>query len=76
MPVTIYTRDTCAPCVNVKKLFALKQVEYEEKNVDHDPKLMDEVIRLSGMAVVPCILIGEKVISGMNIPAIMRALRS
>lgn len=73
--ITIYTRPSCAPCRNVKKLFTLKQVHYEEKNVDDDPKLMDEVIRLTGQALVPCTIIGGKAISGGNMPAIMKALR-
>lgn len=75
MPVTIYTRETCAPCRTLKKFFSLKNVTYEEKNVDSDPSLMEEVVRLSGFAMVPCVKIGDKVISGANIPAIMVALR-
>lgn len=74
--ITIYTRPSCAPCANIKKLFSLKNIAYEEKNVDADPRLMDEVVRLTGLAMVPCTLVGEKVISGGNIPAIMSALRN
>ena len=74
--ITIYTRPSCAPCVNVKKLFTLKQVAYEEKNVEDDPKFMEEVLRLTGQAMVPCTIIGDTVISGGNIPAIMSALRN
>lgn len=75
MPITIYTRTSCAPCVNVKRLFTLKNIQYEERNVDTDPSLMEEVVRLSGYAMVPCIKIGDKVISGANISAIMLALK-
>ena len=51
-----------------------KNIEYIEKDVDSDPSLMDKVIQLSGRMMVPVTVVGEKVITGFNIGALVSAL--
>jgi len=64
--VKIYTRTTCAPCRMVKTWLQKKGVNYEELNVDEKPELMDEVIRKTGLMMVPVILVGENHVQGAN----------
>lgn len=74
MSVVIYTRTTCAPCKMMKAYMSNKGIAYEEKDVDADPSLMDKVIELSGRMMVPVTVVGETVISGFNIGALVSAL--
>lgn len=56
--VTIYTRTTCAYCVNVKKFLDLKKQPYEVVNLDEaDPTVVDEVVTKSGARTVPVIFV-------------------
>jgi glutaredoxin len=64
--VKIYTRTTCAPCRMVKTWLQKKGVKYEELNVDEKPELMDDVIRKTGLMMVPVTVIGENHVQGMN----------
>lgn len=57
--VTIYTRTTCAYCVQVKKYLDMKNQSYEVINLDERPELAEEVIRKSGAMTVPVVTISE-----------------
>lgn len=74
MTVQVYTRSTCAPCQLVKRYFQLKGIHYDEINVDDDPASAREVIERSGRMMVPMTIIGDRVISGMNLALIADAL--
>lgn len=65
--VKVYTRTTCAPCQMLKHWLKNKNVPYTEVNVDEDPKLMDEVIKRTGIQMVPMIEVGDRTVSGLNI---------
>lgn len=51
--VTIYTTNTCAYCVMVKKWLNSKGQEYQEVNLDEKPELRQEIIDMSGQMAVP-----------------------
>lgn len=51
--VTIYTTNTCAYCVMVKKWLTSKGQAYEEVNLDEQPELRQKIIDLSGQMAVP-----------------------
>ena len=55
--ITIYTRTTCAYCVQVKRYLDMKQKTYDVINLDEDPALADEVIAKSGARTVPVIVV-------------------
>ena len=74
MTVTIYTRTTCAPCQTLKYWLNQKKVAFSEKDVDADPSLEQEIFKKSGYLMVPMIEVGDKVISGLNLPLISKAL--
>ena len=64
--VKIYTRTTCAPCRTVKAWLQNKGVKYEELNVDDNPEFMDDVIRRTGLMMVPVTFIGDNHVQGAN----------
>lgn len=58
--VTVYTTNTCAYCVMVKKWLASKGQQYQEVNLDERPELRQEVIGLSGRMEVPVTVISDE----------------
>jgi len=42
--------------------------------VDADPRLMDEIIARTGYQMVPMIQVGDKYVSGMNLPLLSQLL--
>lgn len=74
MSVVIYTRTTCAPCKMMKAYMQNKGIEYEEKDVDADPSLVDKIVELSGRMMVPLTVVNQTVISGFNVGALVSAL--
>lgn len=74
MPVTLYTKTTCAPCRGLKAWLARKGIAYTEVCADNDPTVYDKVVQLSGYQQFPCIVIGETVVSGANIGLISKLL--
>lgn len=59
--ITVYTRTTCAYCVNVKKYLDMKQKSYKVVNLDNEPALADEVVAKSGARTVPVIIVKDDV---------------
>lgn len=57
--ITIYTRTTCAYCVQVKKFLDMKQQTYEVINLDERPELAESVIKKSGAMTVPVVTITD-----------------
>lgn len=58
----------------VKTFLQRKGVKYEEKNLDDNPELAAEAYEKSGLSMVPIIVVGEKVIAGMNLPLLSESL--
>lgn len=63
--VKIYSRPTCAPCATLKYWLNKKNVAYEEINIDSSG---------TGYMVAPTIVIGEHIISGLNLGRIAEIL--
>ncbi len=57
--VTIYTTNTCAYCVMVKKWLTSKGQTYQEVNLDEKPELRQKVIDLSGQMAVPVTVVSD-----------------
>lgn len=80
--VTVYTRNQCAYCAQVKRYLDIKKQPYEVVNLDENPSLESIVIGKSGARTVPVVMIddgngGETVASiGWNPGALASALRA
>lgn len=57
--ITIYTRTTCAYCVQVKRYLDMKQKTYEVVNLDEQPAMADAIIAKSGARTVPIVTITD-----------------
>lgn len=57
--ITIYTTNTCAYCVMVKKWLATKGLGYDVVNLDETPDRMQELLDLSGQMAVPVTVVAD-----------------
>jgi glutaredoxin len=58
--ITIYTTNTCAYCVMVKKYLTSKGHAYQEVNLDEKPEERQKIIELSGQMTVPVTVIDNE----------------
>lgn len=57
--ITIYTTNTCAYCVMVKKWLTSKNLPYEEVNVEQNPDRVQEMYKISGQMAVPVTVVAD-----------------
>lgn len=70
----VYSSDTCAPCVSLKRYLDHKGYEYTILNADL-PEHTAMLIKLTGRRVVPTTVIeGHPPIVGLNYGAINKAM--
>lgn len=77
--VTIFTTNTCAYCVMVKKFLKVKGVGYEEVNLDQNPERQAEALQISGALTVPVTVItkqddSREVVIGYNLAKLAPAI--
>lgn len=77
--ITIYTTNTCAYCVMVKKWLTSKNFNYEEVNLDTNPERAQEALEISGQMAVPVTVVtkaddSKEVIVGYNLAKLAPAV--
>lgn len=77
--ITIYTTNTCAYCVMVKKWLGAKGIGYEEVNLDEQPERQKEAYELSGQLAVPVTVVtkdddSQEVVIGYNLAKLAPAV--
>ncbi|NCU30296.1 glutaredoxin family protein [Candidatus Saccharibacteria bacterium] len=78
--VTVYTRNNCAYCVQVKRYLDIKKQDYDVINLDENPSEEASVVAKSGARTVPIVMItnekGDELIAsiGWNPGALSSAL--
>lgn len=77
--ITIYTTNTCAYCVMVKKWLGGKGYQYEEVNLDQQPERQQEALAISGALTVPVTVVtkddeSQEVIVGFNLAKLAPAV--
>jgi glutaredoxin 3 len=77
--ITIFTTNTCAYCVMVKKYLQAKGHTYEEVNLDQDPSRQQEAFAISGQLAVPVTVVtkddeSKEVIVGYNLAKLAPAV--
>lgn len=77
--VTIFTTNTCAYCVMVKRFLAAKGVGYEEVNLDQNPERQAEALQISGALTVPVTVVtkqddSREVVIGYNLAKLAPAV--
>lgn len=77
--ITIFTTNTCAYCVMVKKYLGAKGHSYEEVNLDKNPERQAEALKISGAMTVPVTVVtkqddSREVIVGYNLAKLAPAV--
>lgn len=77
--ITIFTTNTCAYCVMVKKWLSSKNIAYEEVNLDINPERQKEAYEVSGQLAVPVTVITKQddtkeVVVGYNLAKLAPAV--
>lgn len=77
--ITIFTTNTCAYCVMVKKWLGAKGYNYEEVNIDQQPERQKDAYELSGQLAVPVTVVTKQddtreVIVGYNLARLAPAV--
>jgi len=77
--ITIYTTNTCAYCVMVKKWLTSKGHTYSEINLDEHPERTQEALAVSGQLAVPVTVVtkqddNQEVIVGYNLAKLAPAV--
>ena len=75
MRVKVYTTPFCPYCEMAKDFLKQRGIDFEEVNVQTDPKAAREMIEKSGQTGVPVIEIGGKIIVGFDREKILEALK-
>lgn len=82
-PVTIYSAEWCGACKQAKAWMKQNKIAFVERDVEKDPKALDDLradaqragVPYSSLArKVPVIVVGDKVMSGFDPGAIQAAL--
>jgi glutaredoxin 3 len=77
--ITIFTTNTCAYCVMVKRWLASKGLSYDEVNLDTNPERQKEAYEMSGQLAVPVTIVtkdddSKEVIVGYNLAKLAPAV--
>lgn len=77
--ITIFTTNTCAYCVMVKRWLGAKGMSYEEVNLDEHPERQQEAYEISGQLAVPVTVVtkddsSKEVIVGYNLAQLAPAV--
>lgn len=77
--ITIFTTNTCAYCVMVKKWLGAKGMSYEEVNLDQHPERQQEAYELSGQLAVPVTVVtkqddSKEIVVGYNLSKLAPAV--
>lgn len=77
--ITIYTSNTCAYCVMVKKWLTMKGHNFEEVNIEEHPHRQPELVKASGQMAVPVTIVtkeddSQEVVVGYNLARLAPAV--
>lgn len=77
--ITIFTTNTCAYCVMVKRWLQSKGFNYDEVNLDTNPERQKEAFELTGALTVPVTVVtkqddSKEVVVGYNLAKLAPAV--
>ncbi len=77
--ITIFTTNTCAYCVMVKRWLQSKGLNYQEVNLDEHPERQAEAYEVSGQLAVPVTVVtkaddSKEVVVGYNLAKLAPAV--
>ena len=77
--ITVFTTNTCAYCIMVKKWLDSKGLSYETVNLDENPERQQEAFEASGQLAVPVTVVtqpddSKEVVVGYNLAKLAPAV--
>lgn len=64
--ITVFTTNTCAYCVMVKKFLTMKGKDYTIVNLEENPEMRQSLFEKTGQMTVPITQVGENYVVGWN----------
>jgi len=74
--VTVYTTTRCPYCVMLKNFLADQNIPFKEVNVEGQPKLVNQLVRMTGQMGVPQTEVNGTWIVGFDPNSIIQALKN
>jgi len=65
-PVVLFSIPDCDGCDLIRSYLEKRNVPFEEKNVDNDPGIQEELKSVAGRLEVPLVVLGERVLRGYS----------
>jgi glutaredoxin 3 len=75
MKVKVYSTNTCPYCHMAKEFLSENKIEFDDINVQEDPKAGQEMVQKSGQMGVPVIEIDDNIIVGFDKDKIKELLK-
>ncbi|BCB05405.1 glutaredoxin family protein [Bacillus sp. KH172YL63] len=72
--ITVYTTNRCPYCVMMKNFLQSQQIEFTEVNVEQQPAVMQEIVRVTGQMGVPQTNVNGQWILGFDPDKVMAAI--
>ena len=72
--VKVYSTPSCPYCVTLKEFLRDNDVDFEDIDVSHDQKLVDEMVQKSGQMGVPVVDIDGQIVVGFGREKIVELL--
>jgi glutaredoxin 3 len=73
--VLVYSAEWCPWCHKAKAFLAKNGVEFEDRDVDSDPKASEEILKLTGQTGIPVIVVGKEAVVGFDEPRLRELLK-
>ena len=73
--VTIYSAEWCPWCQKAKQFLQEHNVEFEEKDVERNPKAVNEMIHKSGQTGIPVIDVEGNIVVGYDEEKLRKLLK-
>ncbi len=73
-PLILYVTPNCDTCNQVKEFLAFRKLPVEERDVDNNAALQQELKEKSGELRVPVLMVGDTALAGFNRDALLSAL--
>lgn len=73
-PLTLYMTPNCDSCNQLREFLEYRKIPIDERNVDNNAALQEELKERAGALRVPVLMVGDKALSGFNREALLETL--
>lgn len=73
-PLTLYMTPNCDSCNQLREFLEYRNIPIDERNVDNNAALQEELKEKAGALRVPVLVVGDQVLPGFNREALLQSL--